>query len=74
MMDLKEALREFMKACLRVNLTYDIIFDLKYSSKCNDNYSKDEKTKINQMLIICENCIDNINKAFEDIILCLGIR
>ena len=71
---LKKAFTKYAQASIRINLVYDIIFDLKQDTKYYEKYSKEEKTKINHLLTIFENCITNINKTLDDIILCFNIK
>jgi len=42
---LKKAFTKYSQACIRINLLYDIIFDLKHDNKYYEKYSKDEKNK-----------------------------
>ena len=71
---LKKAFTKYSQACIQINLVYDIIFYLKHNPKYYKKYSNTEKTKINQLLTIFENCITNINKTLNDITLCFNIK
>lgn len=71
---LKKFFTDFAQICISINLTYDVIFDLKHNSEYYKKYSKAEKIKINRLLIIFENFITGINKALDEIILCINIK